>query len=193
MVSVVYCRCPWLLLLWKITEVQLNHQYIYGLVQERHNSSALAMELCFSCTNPSICECSFVKFICKDISFHIFKSAQSRHKLATSDTMIKQLSLLSLDKLMAFSLYDARTWLKPSMTHYHFDSKELQWILNENTNSFCHEKCSSLECVEWPCHCWPLPLFPCRPHCGKYHCQRTITIICWNPSETETMQNLIDS
>ena len=27
---------------------------IDGLVQERHNSSALAMELCLSCTNPSI-------------------------------------------------------------------------------------------------------------------------------------------
>ena len=29
--------------------------YIDGLVQERHNSSALAMELCLSCINPSIC------------------------------------------------------------------------------------------------------------------------------------------
>ena len=28
--------------------------HIDGLVQERHNSSALAMELCLSCTNPSI-------------------------------------------------------------------------------------------------------------------------------------------
>ena len=30
-------------------------QHINGLVQERHNSSALAMELCLSCTNQSIC------------------------------------------------------------------------------------------------------------------------------------------
>ena len=30
-------------------------QYIDSLVQERHNSSALAMELCLSCTKPSIC------------------------------------------------------------------------------------------------------------------------------------------
>ena len=28
--------------------------YIYGLVEERHNSSALAMELRLSCTNLSI-------------------------------------------------------------------------------------------------------------------------------------------
>ena len=28
-------------------------EQIDGLVQERHNSSALAMELRFSCTNPS--------------------------------------------------------------------------------------------------------------------------------------------
>ena len=31
-------------------------EYIDGLVQERRNSSALAMELRLSCTNPSICE-----------------------------------------------------------------------------------------------------------------------------------------
>ena len=29
--------------------------YIDGFVQERRNSSALAMELRLSCTNPSIC------------------------------------------------------------------------------------------------------------------------------------------
>ena len=39
---------------------QLNQPYINGLdingsVQDRHNSSVLAMELCFSCINPSIC------------------------------------------------------------------------------------------------------------------------------------------
>ena len=28
--------------------------YFDGLVQERRNSNALAMELCLSCTNPSI-------------------------------------------------------------------------------------------------------------------------------------------
>ena len=32
---------------------ELPDQQIYGLVQERHNSSALAMELHLSCTNPS--------------------------------------------------------------------------------------------------------------------------------------------
>ena len=31
-----------------------NSDYIYGVVQERHNSSALAVELRLSCTNPSI-------------------------------------------------------------------------------------------------------------------------------------------
>ena len=29
---------------------------IDGLVQERHNSSALAMQLCLSCTNPTMCQ-----------------------------------------------------------------------------------------------------------------------------------------
>ena len=31
-----------------------NKEYIDGLVQERHNSIANALELCLSCTNPSI-------------------------------------------------------------------------------------------------------------------------------------------
>ena len=30
--------------------------YIDGLVQERRNSIANALELCLSCTNPSICD-----------------------------------------------------------------------------------------------------------------------------------------
>ena len=29
-------------------------QHVYGLVQERNNFSALAIELCFSCINPSM-------------------------------------------------------------------------------------------------------------------------------------------
>ena len=36
-----------------------NHQsYIHGLMQERCNSSALAIELSISCTNPSTCKIS---------------------------------------------------------------------------------------------------------------------------------------
>ena len=35
-------------------EKYLNQYYFAGLAQERHNSSALAMELCLSCVNPSI-------------------------------------------------------------------------------------------------------------------------------------------
>ena len=36
------------------TERSRPHSYIYGLVQERRNSKALAMELWLSCINPSI-------------------------------------------------------------------------------------------------------------------------------------------
>ena len=39
---------------------------IDGLVQERLNSSALAMELCLSCIDPLICDISF--FTCRSIS-----------------------------------------------------------------------------------------------------------------------------
>ena len=33
---------------------QITNENIDGLVQESHNSSALAMELCLSCTNTSL-------------------------------------------------------------------------------------------------------------------------------------------
>ena len=42
--------------LYDVNELMENWQLLYidGLVQERHNSSALAMELRLSCTNPLI-------------------------------------------------------------------------------------------------------------------------------------------
>ena len=42
-------------------------RYIDGLVQERHNSSASAMELRFSCTNPSICR-HMVSLACNELN-----------------------------------------------------------------------------------------------------------------------------
>ena len=36
-------------------EITSKTAYINGLVQERYNSSVLAIELCLPCTNPSIC------------------------------------------------------------------------------------------------------------------------------------------
>ena len=51
------------------TGVPLYH--IDGLVQERRNSSALAMELCLSCTNPSICK------FCAKSSKYTFTYARS--------------------------------------------------------------------------------------------------------------------
>ena len=44
-------------LLWSLK----NH--IYGLVQESRNSSALAMELRLSCTNPLISKKSFTQWV----------------------------------------------------------------------------------------------------------------------------------
>ena len=42
---------------WRYHILTSNHWYIDGLVQEKRNSSALAMELRLSCTNPSIWYC----------------------------------------------------------------------------------------------------------------------------------------
>ena len=39
-------------ILYNVFELFIAH--INGLVQERHNSRALAMELCLSCSNPLI-------------------------------------------------------------------------------------------------------------------------------------------
>ena len=41
------------------TETKVRSEHIDELVQERHNSSALAMELCLACTNPLIWEFMF--------------------------------------------------------------------------------------------------------------------------------------
>ena len=35
-------------------DIQIQDNYLDELVQERHNSIANALELCLSCTNPSI-------------------------------------------------------------------------------------------------------------------------------------------
>ena len=75
------------------------NQYIDGLVQERRNSSALAMELRLSCTNPSICtidahglatqgaralaSMAFMEVLWKyscDISDHTTKGVNLEHK-----------------------------------------------------------------------------------------------------------------
>ena len=41
---------------WVLQSTDFYGVYIDGLVQERHNSSVLAMELRLSCANPSICD-----------------------------------------------------------------------------------------------------------------------------------------
>ena len=59
-----------------LTLVMLMSLYFNGLVQERHNSSALAMELRLSCANPSICESIDFKFA----SDYLAKLALCSHK-----------------------------------------------------------------------------------------------------------------
>ena len=54
--------------------------HIDGLVQERFNSSALAMELCLSCTNPLI-QCTNVYGMPQDLQVLVLNSRVSRHFL----------------------------------------------------------------------------------------------------------------
>ena len=59
-----------------LTLVMLMSLHFNGLVQERRNSSALAMELRISCANPSICESIDFKFA----SDYLAKLALCSHK-----------------------------------------------------------------------------------------------------------------
>ena len=55
--------------------------YIDGIVQERRNTSALAMELHLSCTNPSICNMPKVKMVTgifSSSSIFLLKSSSTR-------------------------------------------------------------------------------------------------------------------
>ena len=57
-------------------------KYYDGLVQVRHNSSALAMELCLSCTNPSTCSDKKTWNQEHKIIFHSHDADLSRRKIA---------------------------------------------------------------------------------------------------------------
>ena len=72
--NAILYTCQWLLytgmptLIYVTVDMKTNcnklqyihlHAHIDGLVQERRNSTANALELCLSCTNPSICNSTF--------------------------------------------------------------------------------------------------------------------------------------
>ena len=65
--------------------------YIDGLVQEKHNSSAYAMELCFSCTNPLISLSYFLSLFQFISLSHLILSSHiiiSYHIIISSHTII---------------------------------------------------------------------------------------------------------
>ena len=83
--SVMASPIKWMLWWWSRLVWLFLFHYFDGLVQERHNTSASEMELCFSCPNPSIWEnwraCCFIRcylkaslkilYFCNDCSLHI--------------------------------------------------------------------------------------------------------------------------
>ena len=90
------CRSLWLIISDQIMHIQ-NHQlgkklsrnwrkHINGLVQERRNSSALAMELCLSCTKPSMSN-----FVISSVSAYGLTSWSTR---TSADTVMTSLDLL---------------------------------------------------------------------------------------------------
>ena len=72
----------------------INQYYIDGLVQERLNSNALAMELRLSCTNPSICIWDFVQ-LCHENFYKWYSNILWSHQLwHTSGIMISHLDVV---------------------------------------------------------------------------------------------------
>ena len=63
----------------------LNHQYLYGLVQDCSNSSALALELLQSCTKPSIYQVSVWNSVKKVVSSHA-RNLNHKHKIDEKST-----------------------------------------------------------------------------------------------------------
>ena len=57
--------------------INLTTLYIDGLVQESHNSIAIALELRLSCTNPLICYRAYFVYILKKNHAFVFISAYS--------------------------------------------------------------------------------------------------------------------
>ena len=101
---------------WNLVEVNrsLPHTHFDGLVQERHNSSALAMELCLSCTNLSISGCkkyrsTYLNFWTNKHSQAVSPNIHNRHHIAQSYRYLeaKDIYILSPSSLsLPLYLYD---------------------------------------------------------------------------------------
>ena len=75
---------------------------IKGLVQERHKSSALAMELRLSCTNPSICY---------KLSQHYFMHGRERCNSSAMELHLSCTNPSICDKTCSM-LFDTKAWLE---------------------------------------------------------------------------------
>ena len=108
--------------------------HIVGLVQERHSSSSLAMELRLSCSNPSICKIIYVLPLTATDS----PTSATRHTKINMTKIITSSDAVPLtfdpwpwkvDKLEALSLYvtNLRTIHRTFLHSYHLYQKQSRW------------------------------------------------------------------
>ena len=89
-VNILPCRIPR-----EPRTIWLGQNHMDGLVWERRNSSALAMELCLSCINPSISKFLWpIFFYCWKLNSYSSKPARVGVRLTLSDFKIIKILLL---------------------------------------------------------------------------------------------------
>ena len=66
----------WIITKYRISIYTDGRRHVDGVVQERRNSSALAMELRLSCTNPSMLKRSVINYLTKPTSTHFCHQSQ---------------------------------------------------------------------------------------------------------------------
>ena len=96
-----------------------RRNHLDGLMQERHNSSANALELHFSCSNPSICKLLVNAVIAEGPS-------QSGSRISADEMMNTQVSYICMG--LAYEHFEAETKWLPFSRHFEMDFLEWKCI-----------------------------------------------------------------
>ena len=145
-----------------VPDNMVNWPDIDGLVQERHNSSALAMELCLSCTNPSIWHIttqyddtlSVMSLFATDCNHHLLSTLLNPHYCQCS-SVIKLVTVI-------FCYVSAISYLTIQ-------------IFFKLARGICLMKVLFNFCWQWVC----IPMYQTYPLYSKNGHQWCITVYIW--------------